>query len=183
METDIATVAPARLRVARLLVVGSLLAGAVLVSSASPSAAWDSLCNNGEELTPGVPPSGDEVYVDVSSLVLVGVDLETHDLLAGNPDPGVCVNNELYNVTVTTTGGPYVSAGICTGTACTSTFELGATGLVATSSPSTMVSSTTVCVGVCTDAPFTPIKVDTGYDVYVDGSKQADVCVSVGTGC
>ena len=158
------------------------LSAALLVGTASSGSAWTSLCNNGETLTPGVPPTGDEVGVDVGpGILFVGVDLETSDLPAGNVDPGVCVNNDLYNVTVTTTGGPYVSAGMCNGTSCTSV--LGPTGLVGAPAPTTTVGSTTVCVGICTTVPFTPIKVDTGYDLYVNGAEQADLCVSVGISC
>lgn len=169
-----------RSRVLSVLVVAGLV-GAMLLVGARPSTAWTNECTN-----EGLPPGGDEIGVDVGpGAVFVGVDLEIAGLLSGNPALGVCVNDDLYGVTTTTVGGPgagpYVWVNHCTGSTCAPLVD--DTGLVGTPAPTTTVGSTIVCAGVCTTVPFAPIKVDTGYDVYVDGTKQADLCVSIGTTC
>ena len=136
--------------------VATLLAGTGLVIGASPGDAFTSSCNNGETLTPGVPPTGEDVYVDVNNLVLVGVDLELAEATSGNPGPIVCVNNDRVSASVHTTGGLYVTVLQCPGTAPCPPL-LDDTGLKS-SGPTTvnLLPATTV---------------DPGYDLYVDGTN------------
>lgn len=176
MEKEIRTLHGTR-RIRRVIVV-AVLAGVVFWAGApaSPASEDTNYCNNEGRFLEG----GDDLWIDVSNSPVVGIDT------GGAPahSYAVCIFNETYSVTLTTTGGVTVTSNHCTGLgSATCTLLLDRTGLVQASGPSTTVGSTTVCAGICTSVPFTPVKVDTGYDLYVDGTKVANVCLSVGTAC
>ena len=125
----------------------------MLVVGAGQSSAWTNYCTNDPTF-----PVGEDLGVDVGpGIVFVRTDLQLAELTSGNPDPTICVNNEQYSVTVTTTGGPYVWVTNCSNGTCTHGNVLDDTGL----KPS---GPTTINI-----LPVTTV--DPGYDLYVDGTN------------
>lgn len=131
-----------------------VLAGTGLTVGASPGSATHNFCHN--EPFPG------DVGVDVGpGFLFVGADTGTSGSLGTY---AVCVNNDSVLVGVDTSGAVAVTASQCVGSSpsgCTDI--LGTTGVV---------QSGTTTVNLL---PSTTI--DTGYDLWVDGTNVGRLCV------
>jgi hypothetical protein len=161
---------------ARLLLTAIVIAATFAIGT-SPVNAWTNYCTDESP-----PPAGPDFGIDIGpGVAYLGVTLGHGTPTSGSGDPAVCVNNETFAVHFTAVGGTYAWVNHCTGGPCTVT--LGNTGLVGSLAPTTVTGSTTVCVGICVTTPFIPIKADTGYDVYVAGTKVADLCIAAATTC
>lgn len=152
----------------------AILAATGLAVGAGPAASTHNYCHT--------EPFPEDVGIDVGpGVVWIGADTGTTGSVGTFV---VCVDNLSFRVTVGTGGNVTVRADTCTGsTPSTCTVLVGTTGLVLAGPTVVSVPTTPVCVGVCVPVPTTPMKIDTGYDLYVNGGKVANVCISVGTIC